>query len=107
VGCVLVSYEWVVRGTLLLWIPSPRSRVTCCLNLEQHIYCWVEHPSQAVSCIIFLQIKVFIYFCGVIYEFMVVHLLCVREWFYMAVIDILSIAFMLVYNVVASFNYGY
>jgi hypothetical protein len=29
VGCGILSFEWIVRGTLFLWIPSPSSRVNC------------------------------------------------------------------------------
>jgi hypothetical protein len=43
----MMSFEGTVRGTLILWIPSPNSRVTCCLDLEQQVYVWVEcHPSK-------------------------------------------------------------
>jgi hypothetical protein len=30
VGCAILSYEGVVRGTLILWIPSPNLGVTGC-----------------------------------------------------------------------------
>jgi hypothetical protein len=50
VGCVILRCEWIVRSTLLLWIPSPSLRVNCCLDLEQQVYGWVEHPSQATGC---------------------------------------------------------
>jgi hypothetical protein len=30
VDCVIVSCEWIVRGTLLLWIPNLSSGKTSC-----------------------------------------------------------------------------
>jgi hypothetical protein len=50
VSCAILRCEWIVRGTLLLWIPSPNSGVRCYWNLEHEVYGWVERHSQVASC---------------------------------------------------------
>jgi hypothetical protein len=55
-GCGILICEWIVRGTLLMWISIPSSGVTRCLDLKQKVYDWVERPSQATGCTKFLKI---------------------------------------------------
>jgi len=72
VGCVILRSEGTVKGTLILWIHSCISGVTCCWYLDQQVYGWVECPSQKVGCTnSLLKISVYL-FCWVIYEFMAV-----------------------------------
>jgi len=65
----MLSCEWMVRDTLLLWICIPNSGVTYCGYLKQQVYGWVECLSQATGCTTILKIQVFICFLESIYEF--------------------------------------
>jgi hypothetical protein len=75
-GVVVGEYQRVVglfelwvdcERHLLLRIPIPNSRVTCCWYLQKWVYGWAKHLSQADGCIIILKDKCLSIFCVILW----------------------------------------
>ena len=48
----ILNSGWTMSDHPLLFIASLNSQMIVCWYLEQQVYDWVEHPSQATSCTI-------------------------------------------------------